>query len=75
MAVLTGVESAFLQKQQKLNYAKLPVLFLKVKPMNRRANEIEKEYSMNRKQKIKGLMHFFGYTRKEAIAWLAEVGE
>ncbi len=45
--------------------------------MKRRAkvNEIEKEYYMTRKQKIKGLMHFFGYTRKEAIAWLKGRGE
>lgn len=43
--------------------------------MNRRANEIEKEYSMNRDQKIKALIHVFGYTRKEAIAWLKDARE
>jgi hypothetical protein len=40
-----------------------------------KVNEIEKEYSMNRDQKIKALIHVIGYTRKAAIAWLAEVGE
>lgn len=57
--------------------AKLSCLFLKVKSMKSHAkvNEIEKEYSMNRDQKIKALIHVFGYTRKAAIAWLAEVGE
>ena len=40
--------------------------------MNRRANEIEKEYSMNRKQKIKALMQCYGFTRKEADQWLRD---
>ena len=45
--------------------------------MNHRANikEIEKEYWMTRRQKIKALMHWFGFSRKEAIAWLEDVGE
>ena len=57
--------------------SKIDLSFFEVKSMKRRAkvNEIEKEYYMTRRQKIKALMHFFGYTRKAAIAWLAEVGE
>jgi len=38
-------------------------------------NEIEKEYYMIRRQKIKALMEYFGYTRKAAIAWLKDAGE
>ena len=40
--------------------------------MKREANEIEKEYWMNRKQKIKALMHCYGFTRKEADQWLRD---
>jgi len=41
--------------------------------MRESVNDIEKEYWMTRKQKIKALIECFGYTRKEAIAWLDAV--
>jgi len=41
--------------------------------MRESANDIEKEYSMTRKQKIKALVECFGYTRKDAVAWLDAV--
>jgi hypothetical protein len=40
--------------------------------MKREANEIEKEYWMNRKQKIKALIQCYGLTRKEADQWLKD---
>ena len=43
--------------------------------MKESVNDIEKEYWMTRKQKIKALIEYFGYTRKEAIAWLDDVEE
>ena len=43
--------------------------------MKESVNDIEKEYWMTRKQKIRALMHFFGYTRKEADRWLRDAGE
>jgi hypothetical protein len=40
-----------------------------------RGNDIEKEYWMTRKQKIRALMDCFGYTRKGAEEWLRDAGE